>query len=395
MNLLYHHRTQGRGAEGVHISSTVKALKNIGCNVKIIGPPGIDPLTTAGDVPIDNEKLSVSGIHRIWSYVSREFPQMGFEILELLYNIYGSIRLFYETVQRPCDGIYERYAFMLLGGFVVAKLRKIPFVLEVNEVSGVKRERKQKMLFLTAKIESLLFKKADHILVVSSFLQEKVIERGGDPVKVHLVPNGVDLNLFRPKINVVFKEQLGFDNCLVLGFLGWFSKWDRLDLLVEAFSKLCKLRKDLKLVLVGTGPMIDELHNKISIMGLDDAVYMPGGVERESVADYLSIIDIGVFPDSNEFGSPISLFELMAMGKTVVGPNLAPFLDVISDGENGKIFKRGSVDDLVSILQNLIDNPSEIEKIGKVARLWVEDKRSWESVAIKIEEMFRISNEQK
>jgi len=51
LRILYHHRTQGRGAEGLHIASIVRSLRSFGHEVKVLGPPGVDALATAGDAP--------------------------------------------------------------------------------------------------------------------------------------------------------------------------------------------------------------------------------------------------------------------------------------------------------------------------------------------------------
>ena len=51
LRILYHHRTQGRGAEGVHIASIVGALSAMGHQVTVLGPPGVDALATAGSAP--------------------------------------------------------------------------------------------------------------------------------------------------------------------------------------------------------------------------------------------------------------------------------------------------------------------------------------------------------
>ena len=57
LNILYHHRTQGRGAEGVHITSIVKALNELGHNVKVLSPAGVDPMKSAGNAPVDKSAV--------------------------------------------------------------------------------------------------------------------------------------------------------------------------------------------------------------------------------------------------------------------------------------------------------------------------------------------------
>ena len=53
LRVLYHHRTQGRGAEGLHVASIVRALQAQGHQVTVVSPPGIDPLDPASSAPVD------------------------------------------------------------------------------------------------------------------------------------------------------------------------------------------------------------------------------------------------------------------------------------------------------------------------------------------------------
>jgi len=80
LNILYHHRTQGRGAEGVHISSVVRALEKLGHRVTMVSPPGIDPLSAAGNAPVDKSNVSTSGVQTVWKWVSRYLPNALFEV---------------------------------------------------------------------------------------------------------------------------------------------------------------------------------------------------------------------------------------------------------------------------------------------------------------------------
>ena len=62
---------------------------------------------------------------------------------------------------------------------------------------------------------------------------------------------------------------------------------------------------------------------------------------RDDVPAYIDAMDICVLPDSNAFGSPIALFEFMAMGKPCVVPDLGPMRDVIEDNATGIMFPHG------------------------------------------------------
>ena len=53
LKILYHHRTQGRGAEGHHIASIVRELEAMGHEVTVLSPRGVDPLDPTASAPVD------------------------------------------------------------------------------------------------------------------------------------------------------------------------------------------------------------------------------------------------------------------------------------------------------------------------------------------------------
>ena len=73
LNILYHHRTQGRGAEGVHIVSIVHALEKLGHRVTVLSPSGVDPLNAAGDAPVDKARVETRGMQTVWKWVHPYF----------------------------------------------------------------------------------------------------------------------------------------------------------------------------------------------------------------------------------------------------------------------------------------------------------------------------------
>ena len=180
LNILYHHRTQGRGAEGVHIISIVNALEEMGHDVTILSPPGIDPRKDAGNAPVDKSNVRTSGINTLWKFISKKMPNVFFELIEILYNIIAYRRLSYHLRSNNYDLIYERYAFFMIAGSYCAKKYGVPFVLEANEVSGIEnRARKQSLKRLCDVFENYLFKRCDSIHTVSSYLKNMIIDKVG------------------------------------------------------------------------------------------------------------------------------------------------------------------------------------------------------------------------
>jgi glycosyltransferase involved in cell wall biosynthesis len=380
LNILYHHRTQGRGAEGVHISSIVNALRAMGHSVTVVSPPGIDPLHPAHSTPVDKSRVSTGGVQTLWKLISKYLPNFLFEIAEISYNVPAYRRLKAVLASQRFDLIYERYAFYLIAGAVLARKHGIPFVLEANEVSGiVNRARKQSYPALCSRFERFLFARCAGIHTVSSRLRTMILEQRVPGDRVQLVPNAFDV----AKVEGIGKsEELlkKFDirSRLAVGFAGWFDHWDRLDFFVEVFRELRKSHSDVVLVLIGDGPVVGEVRRIVDAYGLARDVIFTGAVARTEIYHYLSLIDIAVLPHSNDFGSPVVMFEFMGLRKPVVAPRLAPIEDVHQDGDTALLFDPLDANQCRGAIERLVASPALREQLAERAYRKLTTQHTWQ-----------------
>src|SRR5262249_9581762 len=141
--------------------------------------------------------------------------------------------------------------------------------------------------------------------------------------RVVLTPNAANPAHFRPDVEPV--HDIGgrrIDTGPVVGFVGTFAPWHGLDLLVQAFARVAD-RFDAKLVLVGDGPERARIEQLCRSSGLAQRVAFAGTVSYADLPRYVAAFNIGVMPDSNDYGSPVKVFEYMASGKPVVVPDYA------------------------------------------------------------------------
>ena len=331
LNILYHHRTQGRGAEGVHIASIVKALESLGHRVTVLSPPGVDPLSSAGVAPVDKSDVKTSGIHSVWKIISKQVPNFAFEIIEIIYNFPALWRLQKSLAADNYDLIYERYAFFMIAGALMAGKFRISLVLEVNEASGINdRARRQTFENICSIFERYLFSRCSQILTVSSYLKRMIIQQGVDENRVKVVPNAIDPKKFDQKPdNSNLRRKFGLKDKIVIGFAGWFDVWDRLDLLVDVFEDLHRKYPHLVLLLVGDGAVLDTVRKKATEYGLEAAIILTGAVDRTEIVNYLSLLDIAVITHSNEFGSPVVMFEFIGLKIPMVATEIKTTTDVL------------------------------------------------------------------
>src|SRR6185312_10399925 len=108
---------------------------------------------------------------------------------------------------------------------------------------------------------------------------------------------------------------------------------------------------------------------------------------HDELPAHVAAFDVAVMPDSNEYGSPMKIYEYMAMGKPVVGPRLGPLEDGIRDGETGILFERLDASALESALATLLGDESRRRLMGRRAREHVLASHTWTRNAERVLEL--------
>lgn len=377
MNVLYHFRTRGTGAEAVHISGIANSLDRLGHKVTFSSPTGIDPRQSAGTNPFANkQKANRPTI----SQLAHKLPGFLFELMELGYNVVAWKRNRALIQQHKVDWIYERHAFFLFSSISLSRQYRLPLVVEVNELLGDARVRSQPVLsFLVKWIDKKVFQQATAIVVVSPYLKRRIEAMGIPGEKVLVQPNAVDAQtVIQPANPERFRPTFGGEDAVVVGFIGWFVEWHKLDRLVGLVAELAKTRPNLHLVLVGDGTLKEQLQEEAKKGGIADRVHFTGAVPHKEIDQAIAAMDVCVVPHSNEYRSPIKLFEYMAQGRLTVAPNTEPIATVVRDGENGLLFTPDSADDLAKALQRAVDDSELRKRVGQQARQDVLDNYTWE-----------------
>ncbi len=381
MNILFHHRTRGRGAEGVHIRGVVKGMTQLGHKVSILSLPGAEPETE--EQP--NNKVSTKSKTQkkskffLLSDLTKHVPEFVFEMFELAFNLIAIVRLRKAVKEHEISLIYERYSLFMFASVWWAKRHNIPIVLEVNDSCQVHRVRHLTFTWLAAKIEGWIFRNATGLVFISSQFKQVAEHAYINIVPSVVSPNAADLDKFiiDKDAGTTLRKELGIDDKLVLGYVGAFVHWHGIDWFVELISERLKESPNLVLLLVGDGVAFEPIKAVITEAGVNSQVIMPGKVEHSKVATYLSAMDFGILPDSNDYGSPMKLFEFMAMGKGMVAPDFSPIAEVVTDNETSWLFPAGDRQACIEKVLEIANDKSAHVNIGANARAYIERERQW------------------
>ena len=377
MNVLFHHRTRGRDVEGVHIRGVVGALRDLGHAVDVVAPPGVAVTHAAPAANVAKKKSALN-----WSLLSSRLPESAFEAIELAYNAYALVALGQRLLRRKYELVYDRYALFSTAGVLAARARGVPLILEVNDSALVDRIRPLALRAAARRVERFIWKAADAVVTISSYFRDLIIEAGVDPARVHVVANAVDDVAFAalPDDGAVTK-RLGLEDHVVIGYVGAINHWRRLDLLIDAFAALSSRHPHARLLVIGEGADRVAIEADVQRRALGDRVRFVGQVAHAEILSWLAAIDVAVIPHSNDYGSPMKLFEYMAAGKAVVAPWLPPIVSIVGDDDGGVLFAPLDRTALTDVLDKLLDDPARRASIGARAREKVMSSYIWRAHA--------------
>jgi glycosyltransferase involved in cell wall biosynthesis len=226
MRILYHHRTLGDGAEGIHVSSIVQAFRQLGHDVKVAALIG------------EQTNVVTKRSRRIKALLGLA-PRVIYELIELGYTIAGYRLLKGTASEWKPDLLYERYALFNFAGLQFARRQNIPFVLEVNAPLAYERTNYEELVLkrLARRCERVICSKANLVVVVSTPLKEYLVEQGVPGQQIRVLPNGADVELFHPgeAMRKIVRSRLGVsDETVVIGFVGILRPWHGIETLCAA-----------------------------------------------------------------------------------------------------------------------------------------------------------------
>jgi glycosyltransferase involved in cell wall biosynthesis len=128
----------------------------------------------------------------------------------------------------------------------------------------------------------VIFKKCDRIVTVSNELKEDIQSQYKIPEnKITTIPNGVDANKFKPFDSSVLKKKLGIKNSKLILFVGGITKQKGIHILVDSFIKISEKDQNIKLLILGSGPYLKIIKEKVKISRLENNVIFINKLQNE------------------------------------------------------------------------------------------------------------------
>jgi glycosyltransferase involved in cell wall biosynthesis len=380
LKILYHHRTQAEDGQAVHIRAMQQAFRDAGCEVREFA------LVRRGT------ESAPRATRRSWSAMAL-VPRFARELLEYQYGRYARPRLERILVEERCDALYERYAFGNEGGVQAARSCKKPIVLEVNSPMVLELSKTRGLSFPrhARRVEERIFRAADRVCVVTRVLGDMLVEMGVEPARILVTQNGVHLAAYaepgdpaaRAAARVALRIPPALEQRVLLGFVGYYRPWHRLDLVLEALAS--RELADAALVLVGEGPAHEGLMARAKELGVLERVHHAGRRSHEDIPRLLPAFDVALVPAINPYASPLKLFEYMAAGLACVAPDQPNLREVLRHDHDALLVPPGEGARLQSALARLVSDAGLRRRLGLAARRTIlERDLTWDGNARRV-----------
>lgn len=205
-------------------------------------------------------------------------------------------------------------------------------------------------------------------LTVSSSALARALDHSGVPKeKVAVVPNGVNLEKFGLETREAAKLKIGLNGRLILGFVGSFQPWHRVDQLMDAVADLSSTLP-IHLLLVGEGSGLEAAESYAARLGITQRITVTGSLPSTEMPALLAACDIGVLPGSNDYGQPMKVVEYAAAGLPIVAPDLPPVREVLQHDRTGLLFPPGDAVAFSEVIVRLAEDRPLRARLGNAAR---------------------------
>lgn len=287
-----------------------------------------------------------------------------------------------------CDIIYAQWA--IPSGFIAVLTKIFHKKPVVTKIFGAE-------IFPFYNKDNIISKMTKNIIRFTLRNVEKVVGNSGPTCnigekisgkKIEILPEGVNLNFFKPDIDhYEIKKIYKLGDYPIIFSIGRMVERKGFRYLIEAIPYVLKENPKTKLIIGGDGPERKKLE-KLSIdLEIAENVIFPGFISNEELPKLMSIADIFVLPSivdrrGDTEGLGLVLLEAMACGTPVIGTNVGGIPYIIKNGVNGFLVEQKNSEQLAKEIIRLFDKDLG-QKIGKAGKKYVEENFHWDLIAEK------------
>jgi len=357
-----------RGGGSRHTYELCKALDKLGCKVYV----------SCMNKP-ENKLIDLKD--RIY------VPYCPIAVLDL---VSFNINMLRKTRSCEVDVIHSQAA----DGFIFAITKEKPFVVTLHGsvrtvMSATSKYRHHISPYFKLLIEKFALKKADKIISVSELVANFVkANYKVDEEKIVMIPNGVDTEKFNPELDTeAIRKKYSVSGPLLL-CVTRLSPDRHVTCLISMVEKVAKEIPEVKLIVVGDGPLRRTLERLRDRRGLTERLVFTGAKNDTELPYFYAAADLCILPIAYPAATKeLTVLEAMASGKVTV------YFDRIgimhSELEKDNPVGVNNDKDFVSTITYLLQDEKKRRVLGLAGRKMVTEKLSWDKVAQKTIEVYK------
>jgi glycosyltransferase involved in cell wall biosynthesis len=303
-----------------------------------------------------------------------------FGLINAFYFLLVQFRLFLYILPSRYEYCHTNDWDTLLVGYLYSLFRKCIWIHDSHEIYAEQDpdfpESFKKIVSYT---ESLLFKKATHIITVNESIADYFVKKYAvsRPYVIYNCPVLEDIQV----------PETGDEGVKII-YVGSFEKNRGLEELIDIAPVL-----DGTLFFQGFGTMEEYLRGKIIESGLEGKVFFLDPVPVTRIVSSLSWYDIGLLPYkpvclNNYYSSANKLFEYMMAGLAIVSVDIPEVRRLIGECKNGLLYNPDDPQDFIDKIRVLVNNPDMVRSMKKNSMEYGKTNYYWEKQAEKLLEMY-------
>ncbi|MCZ2845023.1 MAG: glycosyltransferase [Candidatus Bathyarchaeota archaeon] len=264
-------------------------------------------------------------------------------------------------------------------GRIVHKMTSIPVLYTEHNMQ-------ERYHVVTKTINKFSFNAQTLAFGVSDDVTDSIIKNIHPKIPVRTLLNGVNTKNFVRTENDLARKELGIPSeGFVIGNVAVFRFQKRLVEWLQVFKKIKDRNPNVYGIIVGAGPLEEEVRTELHKLGLENHVFFPG--LKTEVRPYFEAMDI--FMMSSEFeGLPIALLEAMSMECAIVATKAGGIKEVIRNDKDGLTCEVENWNELSELCQNLINDPVKLKEMKKAARIRVVQSFSLRRMVAELENYY-------
>lgn len=373
-NINIHSRT----GDAIHVRELAENLASLGNHVTLVA--GYNPDSKKDEISV----IKIPGVDL--QYIQE--PAFKIPRIRDISTLSVCLRL---AKKNPPDIIYERN-FTCKTGVLLSKILGIPLIVEINglvdEEAQMQGEKKSWLRRSAGKtMRRILFRQANRIVAVAQGIKDNLVKSYSiNHEAIEVIPNGANINLFRPMDQEIAKAELGLaQQYKYVCFVGNLAPWQGVEYIIEAAPIVIEAAPEIRFLIVGDGMNYKQLQDLVRENHLENYFLFTGRISYDAVPKYINASNICISPKKiiTSGYSPLKLYEYMACAKPIIATRTYGF-EILEFYNAGILVDSSNPSDISNAIIKLICDDEMGKNMGRNGRKLVIEKYSWNSTAMSV-----------